>query len=480
MNHLRSLFRKLYRDSTSRVVVAVLLVVTILYGFRSCPSALRWPVRVVWFAILGWLTVMAWQTARKACFTWKKVLFSLVLCGFLYLMLAIVCQVFIVVMSTRDDRIVPRGSHQFSDEMREDLRNVVKGHSLNSFDPVLGWVPSKLLKTSQYTVNAQNIRSLHEYDEHAKDESMRFLCMGDSFTFGVAVGNEDTYPAQAEKLWPGSEWLNFGTPGGCLTQAYLRYHEKARSFGGKHVIIGFMTNDAQRTVNCFRPFVNVDAGIPLPKPFAKLTKGKLSIEPNPCQSIEELQAILDHESEEMHRLLKLDYLTWSGRQGHNNPVSHVLSYLYHTRKLGMNADALFDNRVHVSAVFNLFLERDPYGDDIWNRKSPGFQAVCALTDKFIEEIMADGRTPLFVIIPGPLDVENVVMGRPRVYATLVDYLKSKHHPFIDFLDPLVKQHKNELTEDALFVNKHYQPKINKELANEIISSVRAPQDMGTR
>jgi hypothetical protein len=161
-------------------------------------------------------------------------------------------------------------------------------------------------------------------------------------------------------------------------------------------------------------------------------------------------------------------------------VSHVLSYLYHTRKLGANVDALFDNRVRVSAMINLFLERDPYGDDIWNRKSPGFQTVCALTDKFIEEIKADGRTPLFVIIPGPLDVENVVMGRPRVYAGLIDYLKTKHHPFIDFLDPLVNRHKNELTEEALFVNKHYQPKINKELANEIISAVRASQDTGTR
>lgn len=480
MTRLRPLLLKLYRDPTARVVAAVLLVATILYGYRNCPSALRWPVRIVWFATLGWLAVTAWQAVRKAQFNWKKALFSLVLCGFLYLTLALVCQVFIVVMSTRDDRIVPRGTRQLSDSMREDLRNVVNGRSLNTFDPILGWVPSKLLRTSLYTVNAQNIRSLHDYDQHAKDESTRFLCMGDSFTFGVAVGNDQTYPAQAEKLWPNSEWLNFGTPGGCLTQAYLRYREQARSFGGKHVIIGFMTNDAQRTVNCFRPFVNVDAGIPLPKPYAKLTKGKLSIEPNPCQNIEQLKAILDHEAQEMHRLLKLDYFTWSGRQGPSNPVAHVLSYLYHTRNLGANVDALFDNRVRVSAAIDLFLERDPYGDDIWNRKSPGFQAVCALTDKFIQEIIADGRTPLFVIIPGPLDVENAAIGKPRVYANLVDYLKAKHHPFIDFLDPLLKRHKNELNEDALFVNKHYQPKINQELAGEIISAVRASQDTGTR
>lgn len=462
-------------NSTLRVGIAVLFVLGVVVFFRDMPNAARWPLRVLWLAAIAWLVVVALRTIRKTHFTGRKIAFILVLGGFYFVVLSLICHLFNVAMSQRDDRMGLRGSTLLTAATRHELQRTIRGEGITGFDPVLGWTPRPSLQHENYKTNSQAIRALHDYPLQAADETKRSLCMGDSFTFGVAVGNDESYPAQAEKLMPGSEWLNFGIPGGCLTQAYLRYREQASKFGGKHVVVGFMTNDAQRTVNCFRPFLNKDSGCPMTKPFAKLTNDKFSIEPNPCQTIEQLQRIHDNEAEELPKLLKLDYLTWSGRQERGGAIARTFTFIYNTHELDRNLDALFDYRWQAGNWVRSWLPRDPYGDDIWEKDSPGFQAVCVMLDVFAKQVIADGRKVLFVIIPGPQDVFDFSKNRPRVYANLINYLNTSKLPHIDFLDPLVKRHPNELKEESsLFVNKHYKPAINKELAQEVITALELP------
>jgi hypothetical protein len=464
-------FLRLCRDTTARVIAALLVIMSILEWFRDTPSAARWPLRLVFIASCGWLVIAAWRTIRSIRFTAKKLVFSAVLALLLYGALSVLCAVFVAVMSSRDDHIVRRGELTLSEGARIGLTSVISGESMATYHPVIGWVPTARLHNDSYSTNSQGMRGTREYERKSAAPARRMLCLGDSFTFGVAVDDDETYPAQAEKQCPGTEWLNFAIPGACLTQAFLRYQEQASAYDAGTVVIGFMTNDAQRTVNCFRPFLNVDSGFPLPKAYSRLVGNQLVVEPNPCPNIAGLQALLDNERKELQRLLALDYLTWSGSWRPHGPIAQTLTYIFNTQSIDLNLDALDNQRFRLGSWIKSQLPIDPYGDDIWNPESRGFKTICALADHFIKQVIADGRTPLFVIMPGPQDVDDYVKHNPPIYAALVNHLKSTNANYLDFLPPLVAKHQGHLKSEDLFVKFHYQPQINQELATEIIQAL---------
>ena len=299
--------------------------------------------------------------------------------------------------------------------------------------------------------------------------------MGDSFTFGYAVGDHQTYPAHAEQLRPDTEWINLGISGTCLTQSLLQYRKSGRKLGGKHVVIGFMTNDAQRTVNCFRPFVSpLDAGHPFTKPFARFSGGKFSIEPNPYQNIADFDRLLSNEAPELVRLRDMDYLTWSHQSASTHPILRTASYVYESLRLGRNLDMLLAQPTSKKKSAKKPVAVDPYGRDIWSPASPGFQAIVQLVDLYFQEVAVDGREPLFVIIPGPMDVEDHTKRAPRQYSPLLAHLQKKGHRHLDFLDPLISRHQSDLSRDALFVQFHYNDQVNRELAEEIIKALGLP------
>lgn len=460
------------KNTTVRVVAAVLYVVGLLLFFQSTPNGVRWPLRLLWVAAIVWLVVLTVRAVRATQFTRRKSAFILVLGGFYYVVLSLICHVFIKLMSQRDDRLTTHGMTTLAPDCRKGIQAVVDDDKFNNFNREVGWVMRPGYKTPEYTINAQGLRGTKEYSKTSTMPDSRVLCLGDSFTFGTAVKDDETYPEQAAKLSAGTEWLNFGCPGTCLTQSYQRYMHDARDYAAKHVVIGFMTNDAQRTVNCFRPFVNADSGCPLTKPFAKYEGGKFSIEPNPYSDIADYKRLLSDDRSELAKLMKADYLTWSRQgTGARGPITRTLLYVWDSMRLDRNVDMLFDRRLPLSGYIKSLIPPDPYGRDIWNPASPGFKAICAMFDRYHEQVVADGRVPLLVIIPGPTDVEDYTKEYPRQYASLVEHFKSKNYAFVDFLDPLVAKHKADLSEKALFVRNHYQPPVNKELAGEIIKAM---------
>ena len=461
-------------NPTLRVLTAAVVWLGILFGFRSLPSALRWPCRILWIAIFVWLVFLLVRTLMRTRFTWKKVVFITIIGLIQYVALALLCQVFIVVMSAKDDRITTRGISALTQEMRKDLQHILTGVSINEFDPVLGWRLKSGTVHGNYTVNAQGFRSTREHPVTPADPAKRIVCIGDSFTFGTAVPNDQTYPAHAEKLMPGTEWLNFGVPGTCLTQSYLHYKNKVRQFAGKYVIIGFMSNDAMRTVNCYRPFVNVDSAAPLTKPFVRLRDDNtLAFEPNPYQSTDDYHRLLTNDREELAKLLQLDYLTWSRQKQTMNPVLRTLNYIIDTQQLDRNIDAMFDGRLPLGRAIQRFLPQDPYGRAIYSPKTDGFKAITALFDRYHNDVVADGRVPLIVLFPGPLDVMDYRQGEACQYAPLADYLRAKHYAVLDFLPPLLERHRKDLSTESLFVSSHYQGHINAEVATEVVKALKS-------
>lgn len=459
------------------VVIALVVLWFLLLGFLvDLPNSLRWPARMIWLTITLGLSWWFVQVLRHTDFTRKKLLFIAVL-GLLYwLLLTLVCQGFIKIVSGRDDRLSPRGMTTLPAPCREGIEALIAGDKFPLFDRDIGWVPRPgyTQPNGLYGINSQGVRGKgREYAIPVPDVAKRVLCVGDSFTFGVAVKDEDCYPAQAEKLQPGTEWINLGIPGGCLAQACQRYVRDAPVFGGRRVVIGFMSNDAQRTVNAFRPLLNIDSGCPFTKPFAKLTNGTLSIEMNPFTSIDDYRHLLANETAGLARLTQLDYLTWSaqGRRLSAGPISRTLLYGWETCGLDRGFHAMLDSRIPGATWFKSLIPSDPYGRSIWDKDSPGFKTIVALFAYFHQKVVADGRTPLFVLMPGPSDVQDLRHRFPCQYASLATELSERKLPFIDFLPVIARRHKHELTTDALFTGNHYRPEMNKELASEIIKAL---------
>lgn len=492
-------FHKLRGDRTLRVVSAVLFSLGVITLFQHLPGWSRWPARLLCLGALGWLVHCFIQTVRAASFSGKKLVFSLILGALFYVTLSLLCQVFIKFMSTRDERIATHVITSLAEEHRTGIKLMLEGASYELYDRDVGWVPRPGHGSKGELISRQGLRSLREYAIPAPDPSQRILCLGDSFTYGDCVGDTETYPYHAEQLCPGTEWINLGITGACLTQALLHYRKTGRKFGGKHVVIGFMTDDAKRSVNCFRPFVTM--WNPFTKPFAKYSDGVFSIEPNPYQDINDYRKLLANEGPEIARLLKLDYLTWSHQVAARNPILHTAEYAYEIMNLDRSFDALLgrmpkkvtkkktaaDPYAKARDPYGRILwdpaqqrwkrseeHVDPYGRAIWRPDSLGFIALTRLFDLFYKEVIADGRVPLIVIIPGPLDVENHTKHLPKLYEALIDHFEVRHYRYFDFLDPLVAAHQDDLSPEALFVIRHYNSGLNKELAAEIIKALHLP------
>lgn len=95
--------------------------------------------------------------------------------------------------------------------------------------------------------NSDGLRNAEEFDN---EHDFVVLAVGDSFTFGPYVPNEDTWPAQLERLldtvlYPRatSQVLNGGVSGYTIVDEYHYLHERGVKLEPDLVIIAFFPND---------------------------------------------------------------------------------------------------------------------------------------------------------------------------------------------------------------------------------------------
>jgi hypothetical protein len=455
---------------TKIVAGAVIVIVALLLYLERIPELLHWPMRVLFGLAALLLGYALYRAVRAVKFEAKKVVFSLILVAMLYGALHVMCMVFVKLMSAKDERLQTVQTTELSDNARQGIQAMLEGNSPVQFDREIGWVHRPGYKWSGHSITEQGLRGARIYPETAADPAKRFICVGDSFTFGYEVGDAECYPAYGEQLLPDSEWINLGICGGGLTQALLQYRRDGRKFGGKHVIIGFMTNNQKRTMNCFRAFIAPGGAMtPMTQPFVRITKGKLSIEPNPFQDISDYKRLLENEAVELARLRDLDYVTWSDQHGSTNPVLRTLHYIMEERDVDRNIAVLFNRELDdEDNLAPLDHSADPYGRSVWHPDSLAFKANTGLFDLFYDEVIADGRVPLIVIIPSAEDVEQRAEGRKPMHASLLAHLKDRGMRHFDFLDSLERHHPNELTKEKFFLDTHLNAETNKFLAEEII------------
>jgi len=126
--------------------------------------------------------------------------------------------------------------------------------AFDRYDPELGWTPVPSYESADVRTNAQGIRADREVALEHSPGRKRIVAIGDSYTWGEEVANDETYPVQLEAQLPGSEVLNFGVHGYGVDQVLLRLRADALPYAPDLVVLGFLEDDVDRSVLAFRTF----------------------------------------------------------------------------------------------------------------------------------------------------------------------------------------------------------------------------------
>lgn len=110
--------------------------------------------------------------------------------------------------------------------------------------------------------------------------TVRIVALGDSFTFGEGVEDDQTFPHHLGGLLPGVDVVNLGVHGYGHDQMLVTLREEGPAYEPDLVVLGYVTDDALRNVLAFRDFAKprfelVDGqlerrGTPVPSPDAVL------------------------------------------------------------------------------------------------------------------------------------------------------------------------------------------------------------------
>jgi hypothetical protein len=131
---------------------------------------------------------------------------------------------------------------------------------IDIYHPVRGWTLMPNLRHVQLpdgtvvSSNSRGIRGTKEYTYDKPADVVRILTVGDSFTFGEQVRDDQTWSYYLQNLLPGSEVLNFGIHGYGQDQMLLYLKEEGIKYHPDIVILGFVALDMDRNLVSFRDY----------------------------------------------------------------------------------------------------------------------------------------------------------------------------------------------------------------------------------
>jgi hypothetical protein len=152
-----------------------------------------------------------------------------------------------------------------------------------TYDPELGWVKKPHLDLNGVRTNSVGMRSDREFTQERIPGTGRILFVGDSYTFGDGVTNEQAFPTVLQEEDLGSwEVLNLGVSGYGPDQALLMYEVRGIKYHPDVVVYGFYPRGFFRLFMRFRSYA---------KPYFLLTEsGQLTLENVPVISPDALYA----------------------------------------------------------------------------------------------------------------------------------------------------------------------------------------------
>ena len=158
-------------------------------------------------------------------------------------------------------------------------------YKFDIYDTSKGWISKPNLKDMNVfdnkllNTNSKGLRGKNEYSYSKDQDKIRILVLGDSFTFGDEVSDNETYSYYLQEMVPHAEVINFGVHGYGHDQMLILFKEEGIKYEPDIVILGFLPGDMPRNLLKFRDFA---------KPKFVLDKRKLRLTGTPVPTPEEI------------------------------------------------------------------------------------------------------------------------------------------------------------------------------------------------
>jgi hypothetical protein len=156
------------------------------------------------------------------------------------------------------------------------------------YHPVRGWAVMPNVrnmtpfgKGKLVNSNSKGLRGSDEYSYLRTPGKQRILVLGDSFTFGTDVADNETYSHYLQSSLPNAEVLNLGVQGYGQDQTLLYLQEEGVKYHPDVVVLGFMFMDTYRNLWNFFAFA---------KPKFEMTPVGLKLTNVPVPTPEQVQA----------------------------------------------------------------------------------------------------------------------------------------------------------------------------------------------
>ena len=202
---------------------------------------------------------------------------------------------------------------------RQDLQGRLN-YAVDEWNPSRGWALKPNLRDVPFrgkTVNsnAKGLRGRREFAYQKPDGVVRIVVLGDSFTFGEEVGDDETFSHYLQESIPDSEVLNLGVHGYGHDQMLIYLRDEGIKYRPDIVILGFLPDDMERNVLSFRDYA---------KPHFAVRRGRLELQTGPLPRPEETL------SAEKWRLKSGDLLTmmrsrYEWRSGKTSAITRELT-----------------------------------------------------------------------------------------------------------------------------------------------------------
>jgi hypothetical protein len=155
-------------------------------------------------------------------------------------------------------------------------------YQFDIYDPSKGWMSKPNLREIKafgnkiLNTNSKGFRGKKDFPYIKNKEMLRILILGDSFTFGDEVSDDETYSYYLQQMLPHTEVINIGVHGYGHDQMLVLLQEEGVKYKPDIVILGFLPMDMSRNLLRFRDFAKPRfvlkggklklTGIPVPRP----------------------------------------------------------------------------------------------------------------------------------------------------------------------------------------------------------------------
>ncbi len=329
------------------------------------------------------------------------------------------------------------------------------GKNFNQFDPVLGWSVRPDSRTVEngtpYESNDIGVRADRSYAPVPPPGVTRIGVFGPSFAHADDVALQDSWPYLLEQSQPELEVMNWGVGGYGTDQAFLRYSLSGAAYAPHVVIIAYEEDNLRRNVNRYRPFVHAQTGLPLTKPiFIPEGDGLLLLE-NPFRSLRELRE------------------TAVGDPGRFLDATCPNDYFCLRERYQPSAlDWLMSYRLVRTVLFQVqYQGRLPYLTTWQDSYADPFQTEVTfrLLKMFAQTARQDGSTPVVVTFAYRVTFEEYAAGKPPMYQSLIDRLRSDGVRVLDLTPEFVAANEGSSDFTGYFApGGHY-----NEVGNRVVS-----------